>query len=107
MTLYLKYNHTKTYRAILKEQFDKLSLDFELYGFGEVILKNSLSFVQQEALATYVSAPFNIKFSLIEPGGISTAFMKDTVEKMSSEQRKIIIDEYASIFQKYMEGAQD
>lgn len=59
-----------------------------------------------EALATYVSEPFNIKFSLIEPGGIATEFMNNAVAKTSNEKGEMVSGEYTSIFQKYIEGAQ-
>lgn len=60
-----------------------------------------------EALATYVSAPFNIKFSIIEPGGISTEFMNSAVSKTANEKGEMATGEYAPIFKKYIEGAQN
>ncbi len=58
-----------------------------------------------EALATYVSDPFNIKISNVEPGGIATAFMKSAVEKTTSEGQ-LAQGEYLPIFEKYMAGIQ-
>ena len=60
-----------------------------------------------EALATYVSAPFNINFSMIEPGGIATEFMNNAVAKTMNEKGEMATGEYAPIFKKYMEGAQN
>ncbi len=60
-----------------------------------------------EALATYVSEPFNIKFSNIEPGGIATEFMNNAIAKTSDEKGEMATGEYAPIFQKYLEGAQN
>ncbi|MEO1518015.1 MAG: SDR family oxidoreductase [Bacteroidota bacterium] len=59
-----------------------------------------------EALATYVSAPFGIHFSVVEPGGIATEFMNNAVAKTVNEEGKMATGEYAPIFQKYLEGAQ-
>ncbi|MFK7807328.1 MAG: SDR family oxidoreductase [Saprospiraceae bacterium] len=59
-----------------------------------------------EALATYVSEPFGIKLSTIEPGGIATAFMDNAVAKTVNAEGKMATGEYAPIFQKYLEGAQ-
>lgn len=59
-----------------------------------------------EALATYVSAPFGIHFSIVEPGGIATAFMKNAISKTVNENGEMATGEYAPIFQKYLTGAQ-
>ena len=58
-----------------------------------------------ESLATYISDPFNIKVSLVEPGGIATEFMKSAIEKTSSEGQ-LASGEYLPIFEKYMAGVQ-
>ena len=60
-----------------------------------------------EALATYVSAPFNINFSMVEPGGIATEFMTNAVSKMSNANGEMVSGEYAPIFEKYLSGAQN
>jgi NAD(P)-dependent dehydrogenase (short-subunit alcohol dehydrogenase family) len=60
-----------------------------------------------EALASYVSEPFNIQFSLVEPGGIATEFMNNAVAKTVNEKGEMASGVYAPIFQKYMEGAQN
>lgn len=60
-----------------------------------------------EALATYVSAPFNIKFSLVEPGGIATEFMNNAIAKTADEHGEMVSGAYAPIFQKYLQGAQN
>ncbi|WP_010522480.1 SDR family oxidoreductase [Aquimarina agarivorans] len=58
-----------------------------------------------EALATYVAKPFNINFSLIEPGGIATEFMNNAITKTVDEKGEMVTGEYAPIFTKYLEGA--
>lgn len=60
-----------------------------------------------EALATYVSKAFNVKFSMVEPGGISTEFMTNAVSKTANDKGEFATGEYAPIFQKYLEGAQN
>lgn len=60
-----------------------------------------------ESLASYISKPFNIKFSLIEPGGIATEFMNSAVQKTQNEEGELVSGEYAPIFHKYLQGAQD
>ncbi len=60
-----------------------------------------------EALASYISAPFNIQFSIVEPGGIATEFMNNAVAKTMDEKGEMATGEYAPIFQKYMTGAQN
>ena len=60
-----------------------------------------------EALASYVSDPFNIHFSLVEPGGIATEFMNNAVAKTVNEKGEMASGVYAPIFQKYIEEAQN
>ncbi len=60
-----------------------------------------------ESLASYISKPFNINFSLIEPGGIATEFMTSAVKKTQNEKGELATGEYAPIFQKYLSGAQN
>jgi len=50
MKLYLKYDHAKTYKALLTEQFEALALGFTLHGLGEVELSKPLSSVERESL---------------------------------------------------------
>ncbi len=59
-----------------------------------------------ESLASYVSKPFNIHFSLIEPGGIATEFMTSAVKKTQNTEGELATGEYAPIFHKYLSGAQ-
>lgn len=56
-----------------------------------------------ESLASYVSAAFNIKFSMVEPGGISTEFMSSAVDK-TSVNGQLSSGEYLPVFEKYMAG---
>lgn len=58
-----------------------------------------------ESLATYISDPFNIKVSLVEPGGIATEFMKSAIE-MTSSEGQLASGEYLPIFEKYIAGVQ-
>ncbi|WP_075343944.1 SDR family oxidoreductase [Tenacibaculum agarivorans] len=60
-----------------------------------------------EALASYISPTFNINFSLVEPGGITTEFMNNAVQKTQNENGELATGEYAPIFHKYLSGAQD
>ncbi len=59
-----------------------------------------------EALASYVSPSFGIKFSMVEPGGIATSFMENAVAKTVNNNGEMATGDYAPIFQKYLEGAQ-
>ena len=58
-----------------------------------------------EALACYLTEPFGIHFTAVEPGGISSEFMKSVTKKMGLDQG-IPEDEYAPILQKYLGGMQ-
>lgn len=58
-----------------------------------------------EALATYISDPFSIKLTCIEPGGISTEFMKSAIEK-TTEDGQMATGEYKAIFEQYATGIQ-
>jgi len=58
-----------------------------------------------EGLATYVSDPFNIKISCVEPGGISTQFMTSAIGKTTVEGQ-LATGEYLPIFEKYLAGNQ-
>jgi len=59
-----------------------------------------------ESLATYMSEPFNIQFSTVEPGGITTEFMNSAIAKTMSEGQ-LATGEYLPIFEKYISGAQE
>lgn len=56
-----------------------------------------------ESLASYVSDAFNIKFSIVEPGGISTEFMSSAIHKTSVDGQ-LSSGEYLPIFERYMKG---
>lgn len=56
-----------------------------------------------EGLATYVSDPFNIKITCLEPGGISTEFMTSAIGKTVTDGQ-LATGEYAPIFEQYMSG---
>ncbi len=58
-----------------------------------------------EGLATYISDPFNIKITNVEPGGIATEFMKSAVEK-TTDKGQLAHGEYLPIFEKYLAGNQ-
>lgn len=58
-----------------------------------------------EALASYLTLDFCIKFTLVEPGGIATEFMKSTMGK-TIENGKLAHPDYMQIFDKYMKGIQ-
>lgn len=53
-----------------------------------------------EALASYVQPHFGIKFTAVEPGGISSAFFASAIKKME-ETGGVLNDEYAPIMQRY------
>lgn len=55
-----------------------------------------------EGLASYVTDAFNINFSCVEPGGISTEFMTSAVEK-TTVGGQLASGEYLPIFQQYMD----
>jgi NAD(P)-dependent dehydrogenase (short-subunit alcohol dehydrogenase family) len=58
-----------------------------------------------EAMACYLTEPFGIKFSMVEPGGISSDFSKSVLEKVE-KTGGMLDDEYLPILQKYIGGAQ-
>lgn len=58
-----------------------------------------------ESLASYVEDEFGIKFSIVEPGGISTEFMKSSIAKTVTNGAMCHPD-YTPVFQKYMAGVQ-
>ncbi|WP_349664726.1 SDR family oxidoreductase [Cellulophaga lytica] len=58
-----------------------------------------------EGLATYVGPSFNIKFSVIEPGGIASEFMKSAISNTAVDGQ-FATGEYEPIFAKYLEGNQ-
>ncbi len=58
-----------------------------------------------EGLATYVGDAFNINFTCIEPGGISTEFMTSAIDKTAVDGQ-FATGEYLPIFERYMAGNQ-
>ncbi|MFA8301330.1 MAG: SDR family oxidoreductase [Hyphomicrobiales bacterium] len=59
-----------------------------------------------ESLASYVTKAFNINFTIVEPGGISSEFMKSAVAKTMIDG-KMPLDEYTPIFDSYVAGARE
>lgn len=58
-----------------------------------------------EALASYLTVAFGIKFTLVEPGGISTEFTKSAIGK-TMQDGQMCHPAYSSIFNKYISGMQ-
>ena len=58
-----------------------------------------------ESMASYITESFGIKFSLIEPGGISTEFVNNVMTQVGSSGG-MLQDEYLPILQQYIGGAQ-
>lgn len=58
-----------------------------------------------EALASYVTSGFGIQFSIVEPGGIATEFLKSAMGKTVTDGQMAHPD-YMHIFQRYMAGMQ-
>lgn len=58
-----------------------------------------------EALASYLTVGFGIKFTIVEPGGIATEFTKSALGK-TIENGKMAHPDYKHIFDKYMAGIQ-
>jgi len=57
-------------------------------------------------MACYLTKPFGIKFSLVEPGGISSDFAKSVMAHVG-QTGGMLEDEYLPILQKYIGGAQE
>lgn len=57
-----------------------------------------------ESMATYITPAFGIRFSLIEPGGISTEFMKSAMAATTYNNGQMNPASYDEIFAKYMNG---
>ena len=58
-----------------------------------------------EALASYLTDDFGIKFSIVEPGGMATEFMKSTMGK-TIENGQMTHPDYMQVFGRYMTGIQ-
>ena len=56
-----------------------------------------------EGLASYLTDAFNIHFSIVEPGGIVSEFMKSAIEKTMTDG-KMANPAYMPILEKYMSG---
>lgn len=58
-----------------------------------------------ESLASYVQPTFGVKFSLVEPGGISSEFASSVLAQIEGTGG-MVEDEYLPLLQKYIENAQ-
>ncbi|MCB0715584.1 MAG: SDR family oxidoreductase [Chitinophagaceae bacterium] len=58
-----------------------------------------------EAMATYITEPFGIHFTAIEPGGIATEFIKSATQKTLGSSG-LPNDDYTPILQKYLARSQ-
>ena len=59
-----------------------------------------------ESLATYVQPSFNIKFTVVEPGGIKSEFMKNVLGQLE-QTGGVRQDDYLPVFQKYVNAVQN
>jgi len=59
-----------------------------------------------EALASYVQPHFGVKFTAVEPGGISSEFF-NSARKRISETGGLLQDEYLPLLEKYMAKSQE
>ena len=59
-----------------------------------------------EAMASYITPSFGVKFTVVEPGGIQSEFAA-SVLKQVQETGGMLEDEYLPILQKYVGGAQE
>jgi short-subunit dehydrogenase len=59
-----------------------------------------------ESLASYVQPTFDVKFSLVEPGGISSVFASSVVAQLEGTGG-MVEDEYLPLLQKYIGNAQN
>ncbi|MDY3548074.1 SDR family oxidoreductase [Riemerella anatipestifer] len=58
-----------------------------------------------EALSSYLTVDFGIKFTIVEPGGIATDFIKSAMDK-TVENGQMAHPDYMDIFTRYMTKAQ-
>jgi short-subunit dehydrogenase len=58
-----------------------------------------------ESMATYIQPIFNVKFTLIEPGGMISEFANNVLTHHKTTPSEA--DEYAPILQKYLQGAKE
>lgn len=58
-----------------------------------------------ESLASYVTPSFNVKFTLVEPGGVSTEFVNNVMGV--SNLATLPNDEYKPVLQKYLDSARN
>lgn len=58
-----------------------------------------------ESMASYIQPSFNVKFTLVEPGGIKSEFTNNVLEQVA-QSGGLLEDEYLPILQKYIGGAQ-
>jgi NAD(P)-dependent dehydrogenase (short-subunit alcohol dehydrogenase family) len=58
-----------------------------------------------EAMASYMETGFGIKFSVIEPGGIQSDFVKNVMSQLNSTGG-VLQDSYLPLFQRYMNRVQ-
>jgi len=58
-----------------------------------------------EALASYLTVAFGIKFTIVEPGGISTEFNKSAISR-TMDNGQLSHPEYKHIFDRYLSGVQ-
>jgi NAD(P)-dependent dehydrogenase (short-subunit alcohol dehydrogenase family) len=58
-----------------------------------------------ESMASYIQPSFNVKFTLVEPGGIKSEFANNVMEQVT-QSGGMLEDEYLPILQKYIGGVQ-
>ncbi|KTD79418.1 SDR family oxidoreductase [Legionella waltersii] len=59
-----------------------------------------------ESMATYIQPTFNVKFTLVEPGGIASEFANNLLAEFEAT-KPTEADEYTPILQKYLHGAKE
>lgn len=87
MKLYLKYDINTACKKILKEQLDKLELNYELLGFAEVEIKETLSSPKLSQLNAYLS---NYGIEIVESSkSILIQKIKDAIIELVHMEEKI------------------
>lgn len=80
MKIYIKYDIHAACKRILQEQLDKLELTYNLIGFGEVDIKETLS---DEALKTLNAGLNDYGIQIVESSkSILVQKIKDTIKEM-------------------------
>jgi AraC-like DNA-binding protein len=98
MKLYLKFDHNVAFKKIIKEQFEKLHIDYDYQGLAEIEISDALTSSQLNEIDTHLS---DYGIGIVEnQKSILVQKIKDTIIEMVHMEDKLPVSNSAYLSEK-------